>query len=270
MKDLKTPVDILKILDKSNCRECGEHTCLAFAAAVFKGRRSLDQCPRLDPLLLEEYGAIPTTSRSNEEDMEEAAGALRKRVAGMDLASAADLVGGRFLGDRLTIKVCGKDVHVDTSGNVISDIHVHPWLVIPLLTCVLKGEGLVVSGNWLPLRELKGGAAWQGLFEQRCEKPLKKVADAYTELFEDMLHVFNGKRGDNMFESDISIELYPLPKVPILFCYWRPEDGMDSSLHIFFDSTADRNLTLDGVYALITGLVRMFEKVAQRHGIPSR
>lgn len=269
MKHLKTPMDILRILDKSNCRECGEPTCLAFAAAVFKGKGSLDECPRLEPQLLREYTADAAGGRSNDEDMEEAAANLRNRVAAMDLASAAVRLGGRFSGDRLTIKVCGKGVHVDTRGKVTSEIHVHPWLVIPLLTYVLEGEGRPVSGNWVPFRELRGGAAWAGLFEQRCEKPLKKVADFYTDLFEDMLHVFNGKRADNLFDSDISIVLYPLPRVPVLFCYWRPEDGMNSSLNIFFDVTAEKNLTIDGTYALITGLVRMFEKVAQRHGVPS-
>ncbi len=269
MKHLKTPMDILKILDKSNCRECGEQTCLAFAAAVFKGKRSLDECPRLDPQLRKEYTADAAGGRSNDEEMEEAAANLRNRVAVMDLASAAVRLGGRFTGERLTIKVCGKDVHVDTKGKVTSEIHVHPWLAIPLLTYVLEGEGRPVSGNWVPFRELRGGAAWAGLFEQRCEKPLKKVADFYTDLFEDMLHVFNGKRADNLFDSDISIVLYPLPRVPVLFCYWRPEDGMNSSLNIFFDVTAEKNLTIEGTYALITGLVRMFEKVAQRHGVPS-
>ncbi|MFO7784832.1 MAG: DUF3786 domain-containing protein [Thermodesulfobacteriota bacterium] len=269
MKHLKTPMDILKVLDRSNCRECGEPTCLAFAAAVFKGKRSLDECPRLDPQLLEEYAADATIGRNNEEDMEDAAAGLRNRVSAVDLASAAVRLGGRFSGDRLTIKVCGKDVHVDTRGKVTSGIHVHPWLVIPLLTYVLEGEGRPVSGNWVPFRELRGGGPWQGLFEQRCEKPLKKVADLYTDLFEDMLHVFNGKRVDNLFDSDISIVLYPLPRVPILFCYWKPEDGMESSLNMFFDVTAEKNLTIDGTYALITGLVRMFEKVAQRHGVPS-
>lgn len=269
MKHLKTPMEILKVLEKSNCRECGEPTCLAFSAAVFNGKRSLDECPRVDPQLLQGYAGAAARRRTIEEDMEESVLKLKERVAGMDLASAADRLGGRFSGGRLTIKVCGKDVHVDPMGNVTSEIHVHPWLNIPLLTYLVEGEGRPVSGNWIPFRELKGGAAWQGLFEQRCERPLKKVADAYTDLFEDMLHVFNGKRVDNLFDSDISIVLHPFPRVPVLFCYWKPEDGMGSSLHIFFDATAESNLTTEAAYALINGLVQMFEKVAQRHGYPA-
>ena len=38
MAKLISPLEILKLLEKSNCRECGQATCLAFAAAVFKGQ----------------------------------------------------------------------------------------------------------------------------------------------------------------------------------------------------------------------------------------
>jgi len=30
MTELKTTMDIFKLLDHSNCRDCGEKTCLAF------------------------------------------------------------------------------------------------------------------------------------------------------------------------------------------------------------------------------------------------
>ena len=110
------------------------------------------------------------------------------------------------------------------------------------------------------------GKSWAGLFSQRCEIPLKNVADNYTDLFNDMLHIFNGKQTEKYYESDISLVLHPLPKVPILICYWKPEDGLESDLNIFFDSTAEENLNIESIYSLGTGLVTMFEKISLRHG----
>lgn len=83
----------------------------------------------------------------------------------------------------------------------------------------------------------------------RCEKPLKKVADTYTDLFEDMVGLFKGREVAGHFESDISVELWPLPKVPMLICYWKPEDGFESDLHLFFDDTAEANLNMEGEVA---------------------
>jgi DNA-binding CsgD family transcriptional regulator/ArsR family metal-binding transcriptional regulator len=41
-------VDILKILPKTNCGECGYSACMAFAAALMKGKVSPDKCPSLE------------------------------------------------------------------------------------------------------------------------------------------------------------------------------------------------------------------------------
>lgn len=42
--------EIFKLLPRTNCRECGFMTCMAFAAALGKGETALDKCPGLaDP-----------------------------------------------------------------------------------------------------------------------------------------------------------------------------------------------------------------------------
>jgi len=40
-------IDILKILPKTNCQKCGYLTCMAFAAAIIKGKVAIDKCPCL-------------------------------------------------------------------------------------------------------------------------------------------------------------------------------------------------------------------------------
>jgi ArsR family metal-binding transcriptional regulator len=41
-------LDILKLLPKTNCRQCGEPTCMVFAVMVGKGEKTPAQCPALD------------------------------------------------------------------------------------------------------------------------------------------------------------------------------------------------------------------------------
>jgi len=43
-------LDILKLLPKDNCQECGLPTCLVFAVQVSEGGRAYDDCPKLNPL----------------------------------------------------------------------------------------------------------------------------------------------------------------------------------------------------------------------------
>jgi hypothetical protein len=267
MSQLNSPMEIFKLLDKSNCRECMEATCLAFAAAVFTGKKQLDECPHLDSDIIERFGERTEKRKPIEQDLDKSVEKLKRKITTIDLSLSAQRLGARFSDDKLTIKVLGKDFSVDSMGNLSSDIHIHSWVTIPILSYIIGGAGTPVSGQWVPFRELKNGKTWYRLFGQRCEKPLKRVADTYTDLFEDMIHIFDGVQVENHYASDISLVLHPLPKVPILICYWKPEGGLESSLNIFFDSTAEDNLNIESIYALGTGLVRMFEKIALRHGL---
>jgi len=266
MAQLNSTIDILRLLEKSNCRKCGELTCLAFAAAVFKGQKRLEVCPHLDPEILDRFEAKPINEMESDRELIEGLERLKKRLSTLDFSAAAQRTGGRYSDGKLTLKILGKDFSVDTQGNFSSDIHVHHWITGPVLNYVLSGAGIPVSGKWVPFRELKNGGTWGPLFSQRCEKLLKRVADIYTDFFEDMIRIFNGRQVENHYASDISLVLHPLPKVPLLICYWKPDEGLESSLNLFFDSTAEDNLNIESLFALGTGLTRMFEKIGLTHG----
>jgi len=266
MSQFRNTMEIFKLLEKSNCRKCNKPTCLAFAAAVFQGQKRLDECPHLEKEIITRYDVKAGNQKTLEQERDEAIEQLKKKVTTTDLSSAARRLGAAFSDEKLTIKILGKNFSVDTRGNITTDIHVHAWITIPVINYIIDGAGVPVSGKWVPFRELEGGKTWYRLFGQRCEKPLKKVADTYTDFFEDLIRLFNGRQVENHYSSDISLVLHPLPKVPILICYWKPEDGLESSLNIFFDSTAQENLNVESLYTLGAGLVIMFEKIALRHG----
>jgi ArsR family metal-binding transcriptional regulator len=41
-------LDILKLLPRTNCRRCGEATCMVFAVGLSQGNKTPAQCPALD------------------------------------------------------------------------------------------------------------------------------------------------------------------------------------------------------------------------------
>jgi hypothetical protein len=266
MTQPKNAMAIFQLLDKSNCRECGEKTCMAFAGAVFTSRRHLNECPKLDRQTVESYSETRQNSSGGGQNRENYLEELKNQVKNIDLEATARRTGGRFENDRLTIKVMGKDFSVTVAGTFSTDIHVNPWVATPLLYYVLQGKGLSPAGDWRSFRELADGREGYPLFQKRCEEPLKQVADSYTDLFNDMVQIFSGRQVERQFESDISVVLHPLPKVPLMVCYWRPEEGMQSSLNLFFDRTADQNLNIGSIFSIGAGLAQMFTRMAQRHG----
>lgn len=51
-------LDILKLLPMTNCKQCGEPTCMVFAARLAEGVKAVDDCPDIDPVKarkLEQY-----------------------------------------------------------------------------------------------------------------------------------------------------------------------------------------------------------------------
>jgi len=265
MQKLNTPLDVYKLLPKSNCGHCGAATCMAFSAAVMKQEKTLSQCPHLDASTIALYCGKVEKQVNLEVIQEDVLKELQSKVASQDISPRAERLGARKDGDALVVPCLGKDFAVDAAGVVRSQCHTHAWFSVPLLSYLLFSQGVETSGRWVPFRELENGRKWGPLFERRCEQPMKQVADVHGELFEDLITLFSGRSSYNDFSSDISVVLYPLPKVPVLICYWKAEDDLESRLHLFFDDSAEKNLPIESLFTLGTGLVLMLEKIMHKH-----
>ncbi len=268
MRQASSPMEIYNLLEKTNCRKCNEKTCMAFAAAVFTGKKSLSACPYVNSEIAAAYDGAggPESDSGTRLDVNETVEKLREKVKQTDLKEAARRLGAGYdERGRINIRVMGKDFKVDREGRIYTQIHVNPWVTVPVFDYIANAAGTPPTGDWVPLRELKGGRERAGLFEQRCEKPLKRIADNYTDFFKDMLDIFSGRHTETRFDADTAVVLYPLPRAPILFCYWAPEEGMESNLQIFFDTCVEDNLSIHSIYTLGAGLVQMFEKFSMKH-----
>ncbi|WP_334109939.1 (Fe-S)-binding protein, partial [Thermodesulfitimonas autotrophica] len=52
-----TGLEIYKLLPKTNCKECGQPTCLAFAMQLAAGKTALEKCPHVSEQAKEALGA---------------------------------------------------------------------------------------------------------------------------------------------------------------------------------------------------------------------
>ena len=112
MDQFKNPMEIFKLLDKSNCRKCNTPTCLAFAAAVFQGQMRLDECPQLDREVIERHGGVTSNQVPVAQMQYESIENLKRKIATIDLHLSAQRLGAQFSNGRLTIKCLGKDFSV--------------------------------------------------------------------------------------------------------------------------------------------------------------
>jgi len=256
-------LDIYKRLNKSNCRECGIPTCMAFALAVVNGDKNIEDCPYLEKDTIKEIDKR-IIRRDRDKDFEAAIEPLKKALSDVDFNTAAKGLGADIVGDRLRIKCLGKDFFIDKRGNLESMIHINTWIMMPLLKYIKTAGSKRLSGKWVGFEELKQGATMAGYFSRRCEEPLLRLAESHTEIFFDLINIFGGKN-INGFSSDYARLIHPLPKVPFLILYWKPEEHFEGKLKILFDSTADTYLDAHSIYVLGRGIVEMFKRILSKH-----
>jgi hypothetical protein len=259
-----TPLEIYKLLPRSNCGKCRLPSCLAFAAALAAGTQGPADCPDLDPAAAARLGGGRPRREEREEEQAEFMEKLRHKMGQIDPAAAAPRIGASLRDRKLLIRSLGKDFSVDARGMVSSECHIIPWVEAPLLSYITHQTHTGITGRWLSFREFQGGIDWQGLFTSRCETPLRLLADAHPELLGDIIDLFQGRTID-WYQADIALVLHPLPHVPILICYQAPEDDLESVLNIFFDECCGVNLHIKSIFTLCSGLVQMFTKIAEHH-----
>ena len=130
------PLDVLKHLNRSNCKECGVPTCLAFATLVINGEKKFADCPHLSKEAAEalDKKIVP---RSRDKKLEEMLEPLKKEIPGVDFRSIAEGLGAVYTDSRLHIKCLGKDFIVDKHGKVKSLMHINSWVAGPLLKYII-------------------------------------------------------------------------------------------------------------------------------------
>ncbi len=256
-------LELYKLLNKSTCKECGLLSCMAFAHAVINGERKIEDCPHLDPADIEELGE-KLVSRDKAKEYNLSAEPFKKEVSQVEFSAVAEGLGVPIKDGKLIVKALGKDFTVSPDGSMESAIHIHTWVAMPIYSYIITGGNKPLTGKWVSFEELKRGSSMSNFFHKRCLEPLRQMAESHTDIFFDMLDVFAAQKIEG-FQADYARVLYPLPKVPFLILYWKPEDQFESKLKVLFGSTADHFLDIDAIYILSRGMVEMFKNIISRH-----
>ncbi len=268
----RNAMDILKVLDKSNCKECGAPTCLAFATLVVKGEKTLRECPRLSEETIEALGGAAVKPQRRVEDRrDEFLQRLLEEFVEVDFHEAAQRIGASVKGGRLAIPCLGKIFELDRQGHLYSECHVNPWVHLPLLNYAVRSAGRELTGEWEIFGALKQAKDWARFFSWRCERGIKQIIDEDPEFFFDAMSIFSpspvGQKSGKAFStSDYAIVVYPLPRVPLMIAYWCADEEFESKLTLFFDRSAEVNLGAESIYLLTMGIVEMFRRIFSTHG----
>jgi hypothetical protein len=237
---------------------------MAFSVAVIQGQKKLSDCPMLSMDKINELSGDIVQKKSMEEEQDAYLASLQDKIAQQDLGDIARRLDLPFNEGTVGVRCLGKDFRVDAQGGMTSECHCNNWVHIPILHYLLQSKGVQPAGEWIDFPSLQDAGGKERFFAHRCEESMKQLVDDNTELFFEILDLFEAEEMQEN-EADKARILYPLPKVPFLINYWEAEEAFPSKLNILFDSKVSENTNVESVYMLGRGLVEMFHQLIIRH-----
>ncbi len=266
-KKLLQILDLMKMLPRSNCRECGYATCMAFATYVLREGENPEKCPYWQP---EDLAFVKKSLAEQGDDsaypdhLFSARKFVQERVARVDFVAVAPKIGAELttFGEETCLvinllerlyRVCREKVEPVDRGE--HDL----WEHILLYNYVAEGGGRPLTGNWVPMESLPGSLAKRKAFVAGCEN---KIAAAYSGRPQALRRALAELKAD--FDvpennAEVAAIFYPLPRVPFQLLFWDADldDDFPAQVKVLFDETV-----LD--YLDIESLVFLGEKCAER------
>ena len=257
-------VDLYRdVLAKTNCRDCGFPTCLAFAGKVVSEKYPLRNCPHIPADLL---------ARCEIELSEQyAQGKWLKRDMATDALQWAKSKAASLAVEDLPARIGGALMRIGTETSLILP-YFNGYLQISGTTVVRSDGGeltryeqvfilnhLAQGGNSQP------SGRWKGFVE--FPNTVSKMVSMKTAVEDPLIGRFSGRKEElrgralalgalplptNEGSADVAVVFTPLPRVPVALLFWdaAPEDDVRSQAKLMFDETVVEHLDIESIVFL--------------------
>lgn len=265
-----SPIDVYRdILPKTNCRECGELTCLAFAAKVVSENIPLSKCPHVSEDVINRYQKELDVQYSKgvfakRDPAKDALIWVRERAASMNIEDLPDRIGGElveFNGKKaLKIPYFNSYVYV-TDTLIFSDSgELDHYEQVFLYNHIAQGGRRNPTGRLIPFHELPNTVSKIKSLDKHIKKPLQQRFEGKVEDLRKRALDIGAEDVSNEYSTcDLALLFRPLPKIPILFLFWdkEEEDNMPAQVNILFDETIIDHLDIESILFLLEKLVEL-------------
>jgi len=264
-------VDLYKdVLPKTNCRECGWPTCLAFAGMVVSEQYPLNDCPHLDPEVLArcqaeldaQYAAGKWTKRNLVQDALQWA---KQRSASMEIKDLPVRLGGRLIetGNGATLELPYFNDTIVIAKNQINKpdgSELNHWEQVFVYNHMAQGGIRLPTGKWKGFREFPNTVSKIKNMVAEVEVPLVDQFQGRLSDLQTAALKIGGQNVTDQFQStDRAILFRPLPRIPVLLMFWdaEPEDGFEAQAKLLFDETVVEHLDIESIVFLSERLCQL-------------
>lgn len=115
------------------------------------------------------------------------------------------------------------------------------------LCYLINSRDIPLSGKLVKPTGLKGGEIF---FRGSHVLPLEKIAEKYGNDKAGFIEKGKNLNGNIMNYGDASVELLPLPRIPVTLILWLSDDEFPSRADVLLDSTCEQRLPLDIIWSI--------------------
>ena len=252
-----------KVLPKTNCKDCGFPTCLAFASMVVSEKLPLNKCPYLAADVLEtcqkeldaQYAAGKWTKRDLASDALQWA---KERAASMNLEDLPDRIGGELIreNDEYVLKLPYFTGHIlIKKGSVCKENGelLNHWEQVFIFNHLSQGGSAVPTGKWKGLEEIPNTISKIKSMRAHVEEPLlARFAGKVEELRAASLAIGGTDMTGTVKSTDLAFLFKPLPKIPLMLMFWEgdQQEGLNAIVKVLFDETITQHLDIESIMFL--------------------
>ncbi len=257
-------VDLYKnILPKTNCKDCGYPTCLAFASMVVSEKLPLNRCPHIasDTLAVcqKELDAQYAAGKWTKRDMaQDALLWAKERAASMDIADLPERIGGELVreGEEHILKLPYFTDFIFIRKNGVSKADGTPlgrWEQVFVYNHIAQGGTSLPTGKWKGLEQIPNTISKIKSMKSHVEEPL---TESFRGRSDDLRKAALTLGGSDLSaenpSADIVFLFRPLPKVPVMLLFWDEDkkDGFDARVKLLFDETVTGHLDIESLLFL--------------------
>jgi hypothetical protein len=257
-------VDLYRdILPKTNCRDCGFPTCLAFAGMVVSEKHPLENCPhipadvleRCKPELAEQYAAGKWLKRDL---ADEALKWARSRASSLAIEDLPARIGGELVrldgknGLRLPyfsdcLNILGAAV-TRSDGSSLTRLE-----QVFILNHLAQGGRSRPNGHWKGFIEFPNTISKTVSMKSQVEEPLlERFTGKKEELLARALRLGASPMTGKESSADVALVFAALPRVPVALMFWDAVPGEDfpARIKLMFDETIVEHLDIESIVFL--------------------
>ncbi|GJQ57807.1 MAG: DUF3786 domain-containing protein [Candidatus Scalindua sp. AMX11] len=254
-------IEILKKLPKTNCGECGELTCMAFALQVSNAKRNLTDCPFVEGENSEETST--KSVKTLEDNYGRVSAELEEKARQINFKESARSIGGHYENrdGRETIKLQLMDKIYEMRPEGLfqnSEYCKDSWTKIIVYDYLTRMGKQPLSGDWVTLGCFRNTASHVKAFHKKSEE---KIAEAFNHNIDGLklrCSQFEGREDQGKITADYVCRFNLLPRIPLYLCFWEADEEYQASCKLFLDSNAEDYIDIEYLAYLVESFVDLF------------